>query len=108
MSEPKFSKGPWQAHTTQHQDFVTTKWDGVPNEKQEHICKCGKDNGWNDVYLIATAPEMYQELEKVAHYLVGSSEWVEHKMGEILLAATMRNIAGNIYTLLKKARGEQK
>lgn len=50
----KFTPGPWKAHTTQHADWVATDWKDCA--EQTNICDCGKDNGWNDVHLIAAAP----------------------------------------------------
>ena len=97
MSEPKFTKGPWQAHGTQHQDWVETEWKAKKGPDFQptttYICKCGRDNGFYDAILIAAAPEMYALLlDIVTDYQCMPNPAV---------------MADKIEAVLKKARGEE-
>lgn len=71
--EEKFTPGPWKAHGTSQQDFVTSAWDakGGPDfpPTPEYICKCGNDNGFYNASLIAATPEMYDMLSNILNDL---------------------------------------
>ena len=97
-TQPKFTPGPWEAHGTSQQDFVTTAWkakggtDSPPSP--EYICKLGNDNGFYNAALIASAPEMYYLLCNILNDL---------ETGEYISIAD--NTAFDIRGLLAKARG---
>ena len=102
MSErkEKFTPGPWEAHGTSQQDFVTTAWEakGGPDSPPtpENICKCGNDNGFYNAALIAAAPEMYEVLER-AYTALWSDGYMYNKS---------QKLRADISTVLAKARGE--
>ena len=99
-NKPKFTPGPWKAHGTADQDFVTTEWEAKRGPDfpltPEYICKCGNDNGFNNANLIAAAPAMYELLDRIK----GMLEFCK------LENSIDANTEHEIDALLKKARGE--
>ncbi len=97
MSEAKFTKGEWNV---QFGDMIFSS-DGINNEQVAVVCN--EDN--SDKYLIALAPEMYEEIERdigwlgmmKAKFVLGSYEYQS-----ICLRIESKQ------KLLAKARGEQK
>jgi hypothetical protein len=96
MNESRFTKGPWKAHGTQHQDWVTTEWKGKDGPDfpptTVYICKCGRDNGFNDAALISAAPEMYDLLKEILH--------------KNIIPDYQAMLAQRVIKVLMKARGE--
>ena len=105
MKKPKFTPGPWQAGKN---PFTTTILDGhegkaiYPKESNYHIAWANAENSNGDLdietalanaRLIAVAPEMYAELERIADILEDPED-----CGEISL--------DRINAILRKARGE--
>lgn len=107
----KFTRGPWKAHGTQHQDWVETEWKGKkgPDYPPEavHICKCGRDNGFYDAQLISQSPAMYQALEDDAEYLRRAAKWLKGMIGNMAIVSEMLQRAKEIDALLAKARCEE-
>ena len=108
MNEPKFTKGPWKAHGTQDVDWVETEWKGhngpanETRETTEYICKCGRPNGFNNSFLIAAAPEMYDLLQKI---MLEAYVTLDESGEEII--AIPDGVISSINSILRKARGEQ-
>lgn len=98
-TQPKFTPGPWKAHGTSQQDFVTTAWkakggtDSPPSP--EYICKLGNDNGFYNAALIAAAPEMYEMLERI----------LEDVHWDLIAVTDRGSTFCAIVQLLAKARG---
>lgn len=93
MSEPKFTKGPWNHVRYEHDDYPQDDYSYIVNPERKEICVmdyCGGDD-YNNADLIAAAPDMYAMLEELA---------------------TCGAIANGLYTaeikkLLARARGEK-
>ena len=105
MTERKeqFTPGPWQAYTAQHAAWVDTDWKDCA--EQTNICDCGKDNGWNDVHLIAAAPDVYYALKD----LMNAMDDVLCNADRVpdCIFAVVQEAQDKATAALKKARGEK-
>jgi len=112
-TEPKFTPGPWRVC---HENDILIIRDRKPCSPSytpppmlvanvgEILCDAMERQA--NAALVAAAPEMYAELEKVEWILRNTTDWLERKFGNILDVALLRNEAENIDALLAKARGE--
>ena len=96
MSNKKFTPGPWHAHDGWgEQDYVYYK---TQNQTASNIiCKVftrPKTNkrGCPDAHLIAAAPDMYKELERLSTLFRKNAIYLDERE--------------KIETILRKARGE--
>lgn len=111
MSERKerFTPGPWYIS-----DYETRQRMAILDRQIEHydprhtiatVCRA-RGHETANAALMAKAPDMYEELEKVASFLRNAAKWIESQHGVIAIGATMQYAAENIDKLLANARGE--
>jgi hypothetical protein len=98
MSEPKFTPGPWKVRLYNHyigRNYTTRRTHKVENKSGLQVV-CTVTSGvyaQGNLDLIAAAPDMYAELERIEDVLEDSED-----CGEISL--------DRIKSILRKARGE--
>ena len=108
MSETKFTPGPWKLHPKNDYIFSFKRLDDWENPRP--ICSPAvvyKENEENEAnaYLIAAAPDMYEELERARDVFRFYQSHHEFKGGTDK-AIRNKEIADRIDRLLAKARGE--
>lgn len=94
MSESKFTPGPWSVGRGYEISHAIKGWKYYPihyGHDEENVCDIVYNKA--DAELIAAAPEMYAELERIEDILEDSED-----CGEISL--------DRIKSILRKARGE--
>ena len=107
MSEPKFSPGPWEAHTSYDELWGDDVW----YQTEYHSVMANGDTIASDVSskenatLIAESPNMYKMLDDELQFLLRVSQGF--KEGKILTVSTVEERADEIKQLLAKARGEK-
>ena len=111
MSEPKFSPGPWEAHTSYDELWGDDVW----YQTEWYSVMANGDTIASDVSskenatLMAQSPVMYKSLEEDMKFLRSTAEWLANHRGmkNTLLVAAMFKRADDIEKLLSKARGEK-
>ena len=97
MSEPKFTKGPWEVNTTYDEIWEKDVW----YQTEYHSVQANGDTIASDVSckanaaLISASPEMYETLEHCLKNLLGSP------------FLRNSNLESEINRVLSKARGEE-
>lgn len=100
MTDTKFTPAPWVIYKSRH-DYGQTIYIKDSNESNSNVIASMRYKDEENANLIASAPEMYAELEDVLHYLDCLLTGDKDKQ-KICLLGLIREID----ELLKKARGK--
>lgn len=101
MSEPKFTKGPWNHVRYEHDDYPQDDYSYIVNPEGKEICVmdyCGGDD-YNNADLIASSPELYD----FVHFFETFAGQCYCK----ILGESGQKIYDEAVRLCKKARGEE-